>query len=120
MVARALIGATSPTGSSAVITNLPASVTLFPYTTLFRSQKHDGTLTIAKALITVAANNAAMTYGDSIPAVGYTYKGYPHGNTASGIRGTTTCSTAATCSSNAGSYATTCNISGLSASSYAF
>ncbi|WP_186457680.1 beta strand repeat-containing protein, partial [Nitrospirillum amazonense] len=59
-----------------------------------------GTLTVNKAALTVTANNATVTYGQT-PTLGASYSGFVNGETASVLGGTLTISGAGT---NAGSY----------------
>jgi len=78
------------------------------------------TLTINKAVITITASNASMTYRDSLPTFGYTPSGFVGSDNASVITGTVTHSTTGSSTSNAGSYTITPIISGLSATNYTF
>jgi len=75
----------------------------------------DGTLTVNKAGLTVTADNKSITYGESIPALTYSYAGFVSGDseaniTAPGI------STTALNGSNAGTYDIT--LSGGAADNY--
>ncbi len=65
-----------------------------------------GTLTINPAQLTVAVNDASRTYGDANPSFGATITGFKLSDTAAVVTGLTY-STAATPSSNVGSYAIT-------------
>ena len=80
----------------------------------------NGTLTINKAVITITASNASMTYRDSLPTFGYTPSGFLGSDNASVITGTVTHSTTGSSTSNVGSYTITPIISGLSATNYTF
>ncbi|TWB43924.1 MBG domain-containing protein [Nitrospirillum pindoramense] len=71
-----------------------------------------GTLTVNKAALTVTANNATVTYGQT-PTLGASYSGFVNGDTAASLGGTLTVSGAGT---NAGSY--TLTASGLSSANY--
>jgi hypothetical protein len=76
--------------------------------------------TIAKAALTIAADNKSMTYGDNLPTFSYTPTGFMPGDTASVISGSVSYSTnpQASSSSAAGTYAIVPDISGLSATNY--
>jgi hypothetical protein len=80
-----------------------------------------GTLTIGRAMLTVTANNASMTYGaPSLPTFSATYSGFANGDTAAVLSGAPSLSTTATASSPAGTYPITPASGSLSASSYSF
>ena len=64
-----------------------------------------GTLTIAPAAVTVTASDATMDFGGSVPAITATYSGLV-GITEPAVLAT--CSTEATSTSTAGSYASSC------------
>ncbi|MDZ5649759.1 beta strand repeat-containing protein [Nitrospirillum sp. BR 11828] len=72
-----------------------------------------GTLTVNKAALTVTANDATVTYGQS-PSLGASYSGFVNGETASVLGGSLTIGGAGT---NAGSY--TLTPGGLSSANYA-
>ncbi len=78
----------------------------------------DGTITVTTGSVpvTVTASSATTTYGDSIPDVTASYAGFSGGQTDPATAAT--CSTSATSSSPAGTYATTC--SGASDPNYDF
>jgi hypothetical protein len=81
-----------------------------------------GTLVIGKATLTITTNNLSMTYGSSVPAIGYSLSGLlgtDRESVVTGLNGITH-STTGTSSSNVGSYPTVTNVSGLSASNYNF
>ena len=69
----------------------------------------DGTITVTTAdvPVTVTASSATVTYGESIPSVEASYSGFEGGQTDPATAAT--CSTDATSSSPAGTYATTCS-----------
>ncbi|MEA1671883.1 MBG domain-containing protein [Nitrospirillum sp. BR 11163] len=71
-----------------------------------------GTLTVNKAALTVTANNATVTYGQT-PTLGASYSGFVNGETASVLGGSLTVSGAGT---NAGSY--TLTPGGLTSANY--
>ena len=62
-----------------------------------------GTLTVDAASLVVTATNESMTYGGSVPALGYTYSGLVNGDSSATFTGGL--ATSATSSSNVGSYA---------------
>lgn len=66
----------------------------------------DGTVTIDQAQVTVTASNATFDEGDAVPAITASYSGFLFGQTAPATA--PTCSTNATSSSPAGTYASTC------------
>jgi len=74
-------------------------------------------LTVHPAPLVITASSASTTYGDSPPAVTASYSGFVNGDNAGSLTTAPTCSTSATASSPAGSYATTC--SGASDPNYA-
>jgi hypothetical protein len=78
------------------------------------------TINVDAATISVTASNQSMTYGGSVPSVGYAYSGFVNHDTSSVVTGTPSCDTAATSQSPVGSYDTSCDVSGLSAANYIF
>lgn len=66
----------------------------------------DGTVTIDQAQVTVTASDATFDEGDTVPAITASYAGFLFGQTAPATA--PTCSTNATSSSPAGTYASTC------------
>ncbi len=68
-----------------------------------------GAVVIGTADLLVVASPATMTYGDTPPAVTATYVGFTNGDTAGSLTTPPTCSTPATSSSPAGTYAVTCS-----------
>ncbi len=76
----------------------------------------DGTLGIGTAVVTVTASSGSSTYGDPVPPVTASYSGFHNGQTQPGTL--PTCSTSASDSSPAGSYATSC--SGAADANYTF
>ncbi|MGH7140312.1 MAG: MBG domain-containing protein, partial [Pirellulales bacterium] len=65
----------------------------------------NGTLSIGRAPLTIAADNKSMTYGGTLPMLAASYVGLVNGDTASAIQGLTLSTVAAT--SHAGSYTIT-------------
>jgi hypothetical protein len=75
---------------------------------------------VAKAPLTITANNASMQYGQSIPGFSYTPSGFVNGDSAAVLSGTPSESTAATSSSAPGSYSITITQGTLAAANYTF
>ena len=63
-----------------------------------------GSFAITPALLTIAANNASMTYGDTLPIFSATYTGFVNGDTTASLTKLPTLSTTATSASPAGTY----------------
>jgi Astacin (Peptidase family M12A)/Bacterial Ig-like domain (group 3)/MBG domain (YGX type)/Chitobiase/beta-hexosaminidase C-terminal domain len=108
--------ATSAAGNYTITPNvgtLAAANYSFAFTT--------GTLTISKAVLTVSANNAAVIYGSTLPALTYSLSGFLNGDTtSSAITGTPSLTTTATATSRTGSYPITPATGTLAATSYSF
>jgi len=68
-----------------------------------------GAVHITQANLTITALSASVTYGHAVPAITAGYAGFVNGDTTSSLTTKATCSTAATSSSPAGSYATNCS-----------
>jgi trimeric autotransporter adhesin len=83
---------------------------------------NNGTLTINKAPLTVTANNAIKTYGDTNPVLGTTVSGFVNGETlaTSGVSGSGAASTSANATTGAGSATITAAAGTLAASNYNF
>ena len=77
-------------------------------------------LAVNQAVLTVTADAQSMVYGAALPTLTCTITGYQNGNDASVITGTPTLSTTASTSSPVGSYPITVDVSGMSATNYAF
>src|SRR5262249_12998096 len=67
-----------------------------------------GTLTIAKAPLTIAANNQQMVLHGTLPALTASYSGFVNGATSAAVTGLA-CTTTATSSSPVGAYPITCS-----------
>ncbi|HJW26611.1 MAG TPA: MBG domain-containing protein [Rhodocyclaceae bacterium] len=81
----------------------------------------NGTLTVNKAHLTVAADNQSRLYGQSNPTFTQTLTGFVNGENASVVSGTLGMgSTTATDTSSVGTYTIAGNASGLSAANYDF
>ena len=89
-------------------------VTAFGYTV----QITNGTLTVTKAPITIAADDTSREYGDTNPALTASYTGFRNGDDTSDLTTLATVSTAANALSNVGSYAITA--SGAADNNYSF
>jgi hypothetical protein len=79
-----------------------------------------GTLVIAKASLTVTANNVNIAVGAAIPALTVTYSGFVNGDSAASLSGSPALSTTATSSSPVGTYPITVTQGTLSAANYTF
>jgi hypothetical protein len=79
-------------------------------------------LTVAQALLTVTANDAARSYGVADPSFTATLTGFSNGQTpaSSGITGSPSLSTTATAASPPGSYAISAGLGSLASANYAF
>ena len=82
----------------------------------------DGTLTVAKALLTITANNASRQYSDANPTFTESYAGFVYGQTlaTSGVTGSPSLTTIASPSSSPGTYAIIGSQGSLSAANYTF
>lgn len=78
------------------------------------------TFAIARATLTVTADDKNRPYGTSNPALTATITGYVHNDPASVVSGTPTLSTTATIDSAPGEYPITTSVAGLSAANYDF
>jgi len=113
--------ATLATSSSAVgryeVTVGVGSLSAKNYSFQFKT----GAITIARAQLTVTANDCVMTSGGSVPALSYTVKGFANGDTeANATGGKANLSTSAGSSSKAGSYTIVTTQGSLSATNYTF
>lgn len=100
--------AASPAGSYAIT---PSSAAAANYSITFVA----GTLTVAKAPLTITAADTTRAYGGSNPSFGATYSAFANGDTSSVVSGLAF-TTTATASSPVGSYAIT--PSGATAANY--
>ncbi len=80
----------------------------------------NGTLTINPAVLTVTANNAAMTYGGTLPTFTASYSGFVNGDTQGVLSGSPSLTTTATSQSPVGNYPITAAQGTLSAQNYTF
>ncbi|MBX2966255.1 MAG: gliding motility-associated C-terminal domain-containing protein [Cyclobacteriaceae bacterium] len=78
----------------------------------------DGTLTVNKAVLTATANNQSRVYGAANPVFTISYTGFVNGEDASVIDSAPVATTAATVTSNVGTYPIT--VSGGSDNNYSF
>ena len=79
-----------------------------------------GSLTVAKAVLTVTANSLATTYGAAIPVLTSTVTGLVNGDQTSAFTGAPALATTATVGSHAGSYPITVTPGSLAAANYVF
>jgi hypothetical protein len=111
---------TTATSSSPVgnytITAAQGTLTAQNYTFAFVN----GTLTINKAVLTVTANNASMTYGGTLPAFTASYTGFLNGDGQDVLSGAPSLTTTATSGSPAGNYTIAAAQGTLSAQNYTF
>jgi hypothetical protein len=84
------------------------------------SSSSPATLTIAKAVLTVTANDAGRIYGATNPAFSANITGLFNGDTSGVVSGSPSLTTVATASSSVGSYAITPAIGSLAAANYTF
>ena len=77
-----------------------------------------GTLTIGKAQLIITANDAAMTYGGTLPALGVSYSGFVNGDTASSLTQLATVASSVAATSGAGIYPKALAASGASTANY--
>ncbi len=79
----------------------------------------NGTLTVAKPILTVTASSPTVAYGDPVPTITPSYSGFINGDTAAVVTTAPICSTAYTTSSTpATTPATSCT--GAASASYTF
>ncbi len=78
------------------------------------------TIDVAKAHLTVTANNADMGHGDPVPTLTASISGFVNGDTSQAVSGSAALSTTATSTSAAGTYPITASIGTLSAANYDF
>jgi len=78
-------------------------------------------ITVAKAMLTVSANDLTMVYGAKLPALTYALSGFVNGDTAAtATSGTPSLTTTATAKSTAGIYPITASVGTLAAANYSF
>ena len=78
----------------------------------------DGSITIARALVTVTTSSGSMTYGGAVPAIAPSYSGWVKGEGPATLTTAPTCSTAAKSASAVGTYKASCT--GAAAANYSF
>jgi sugar lactone lactonase YvrE len=79
-----------------------------------------GAVTVNKAVLTVTASTASMTYGGTLPALTYTIAGYVNRDTWRVVTGAPILSTVASKTSSTGVYPVTSAAGTLSANNYSF
>ncbi|MFN8537397.1 MAG: MBG domain-containing protein [Thermomicrobiales bacterium] len=77
-------------------------------------------LTVTRALLTITADNQGRAYGFANPTLTLRYDGFVNGDTPAALTGRPTVSTAATASSNAGTYPITVARNTLNSPNYDF
>ena len=107
---------TAPGSYTFTVTATDSSTGTGPFTA---SQSY--TVTVTKAVLTVTANPASMTYGAaSLPTFSDTITGFVNGDPQSVVTGSASLTTTATHSSPVGSYTITAAQGSLSAANYSF
>ena len=105
----------SPVGSYAIEVSL-GSLSATNYDFAFTN----GTLTVGKALIIVAANNTNRVYGAANPTFTASYSGFVDGESQSVLDGSPSLTTSADTNSVVGNYTITASVGSLSSTNYAF
>jgi hypothetical protein len=105
--------ATSSSGVGSYTTSCSGAVAP-NYTIAYQS----GTMTVNKALLTVTASSASVSFGGDIPAITPMYGGFVNGDNQFDLSAQPTCTTTATDTSPPGTYPTTC--SGAASANYNF
>ncbi|MBA4136603.1 MAG: hypothetical protein C0518_04725 [Opitutus sp.] len=80
----------------------------------------DGTLTVNKATLTIAADNASRSYGTANPSFSFTATGFVNADTSAVLSGVPTITTSATSGSAVGSYPIVIASGSLAATNYQF
>jgi hypothetical protein len=80
----------------------------------------NGTLTVAKAPLSFVADDKSKVYGQPVPGLTYTVSGFVNGESASVLSGAPVLSTAATATSDVGTYPITITAGSLAAANYSF
>jgi hypothetical protein len=80
----------------------------------------NGTLSVGKAHLTVAADAKTKLYGDAVPPLSASLSGFVNGDTSAVVSGSAALSTPATSSSGAGTYPISAGAGTLSATNYDF
>src|SRR5438445_7569953 len=83
---------------------------LFPYTTLFRSTFHNGTLSVTKAALSITADDKTKVYGDANPALTASYVGLDRNSTRPNSTTPNSPYTAAYYNNNMGTYTITTEV----------
>jgi hypothetical protein len=108
-------GADSPVGNYNIEVSL-GSLSAINYDFAFTN----GTLTVGKALLTVAANDASRAYGAANPTLTASYTGFVDGESQSVLTGSPALSTSAGADSPVGDYDIEVGLGSLGATNYAF
>lgn len=99
-------------GTTTISASQPGNVDFFAATSVPQ------TLTVSKAILTASATSSSRTYGSANPAFTVSYSGFVNGETASVINTPPMTTTAATGTSNVGTYSIT--VAGGSDNNYTF
>jgi hypothetical protein len=119
----------TPAPSCSTAATSSSSVAGSPYTSSCSSavdsnytfNYQSGSVTVNKAVLTVTANPASMTYGAaSLPTFSDVITGFVNGDTSSAVSGSASLTTTAIHTSAAGSYTITAALGSLSAANYKF
>ena len=80
----------------------------------------NGTLTVHPAVLIVAAQNVAMTYGGKVPALAFVLRGFINGDSAAQISGAPGLECAVSAKSAVGAYPISATVGSLKAANYTF
>ena len=86
----------------------------------YTTQTASVTITVTPATLTITANDAAMTYGGTVPTFTASYRGFVNGDTMSVLTGAPSLTNTATSTSPVGTYTITAGQGTLSAVNYTF
>src|SRR3954451_18561232 len=106
----------APAAGTSPITPAQGTLAAANYTFTFVT----GTLTVNKAVLTVTAENASMTYGGTLPTFSPAYSGFVNGDTATGALTGALTFTPNTAPSAAGTYTITPAVGTLTSANYTF
>jgi sugar lactone lactonase YvrE len=124
-------GASAVTGAPSLTTTATAQSSVGSYliavtvgtltSDLYDFQVVAGTLTVAPAVLKIAAANVAMNYGGALPTLSYTITGFIAGDTQSAVvTGTPQLTTSAKAGSSVANYAISLTSGSLAAKNYTF
>jgi hypothetical protein len=100
--------------SGGLITGSPASTGSFSVTVTARDSTGASASTsfawkVVVASLSITASSSSFTFGGTVPTITASYSGFVNGNSAASLTTQPTCSTTATATSPAGTYASTCS-----------